>query len=220
MAKKKALIVQGGWDGHEPVQVSKLFQEILEAEDFDVTVSDTLDCLKDKNMLFEMDLFVPCWTMDRIDDECVQNVDAAAAAGMGIAGCHGGMCDSFRESTQWQFITGAQWVAHPGNDGTSYRVNIRTGAASPITEGITDFDVCSEQYYIHVDPAVQVLASTRFPVVDGPHAANGAVDVPVVFTKRWGKGRVFYNSLGHHADIFDIPEARELMRRGFLWASR
>jgi type 1 glutamine amidotransferase len=129
------------------------------------------------------------------------------------------MCDAFRESTEWQFMTGGNWVAHPGNDGVKYRVYIKKSCASPLIEGIDDFDVCSEQYYLHVDLAVNVLAVTRFPVADGPHAANGAVEMPVVWTKYWGKGRIFYNSLGHNSDIFEIMQARELMRRGFLWTA-
>lgn len=217
---KKALIVRGGWDGHEPRQVGDIFYELLREEGFETTVSDTLDSYADAEQLKTYNLIVPLWTMGEIKEEYVTNVCEAAADGTGIAGCHGGMCDAFRSSTLWQFLTGSQWVAHPGNDGTNYRVNIVKSASSPITEGMEDFNVCSEQYYIHVDPAVNVLATTTFPVVDGPHAANGSVAVPVVYTKLWGKGRIFYNSLGHVAKVFDIPEAKELMRRGFLWAAR
>ncbi|MNP76116.1 Trehalose utilization [compost metagenome] len=93
-------------------------------------------------------------------------------------------------------------------------------SSSPLIEGIKDFKVKSEQYYLHVDPCINVLATTTFPVSEGPHSANGVITVPVVYTKKWGEGRVFYNSLGHHADIFDIPEAKELMRRGFVWAAK
>jgi type 1 glutamine amidotransferase len=155
------------------------------------------------------------------EGKCMEEVlRAAVAAGTGMAGCHGGMCDAFRNSTSWQFMTGSQWVAHPGNSNATYRVNMKKSASSPIIEGIDDFEVTSEQYYIHVDPAVNVLATTRFPTVEGNHSPNGEVDVPVVYTKRWGKGRVFYNSLGHTSEIFKIPEAKELMRRGFLYAAR
>jgi len=117
-------------------------------------------------------------------------------------------------------MTGSQWVAHPGNDGTPYEVNFMKSSSSPLIEGLSDFKVSSEQYYLHVDPAINVLATTSFPVADGRHAPNGLVQVPVLYTKYWGKGRVFYSSLGHHADIFDIYEARETMRRGFLWAAK
>ncbi len=217
---KKALIVWGGWDGHEPRQVGEIFASILKEEGFEVEVSNSLDSFGDLDKLMNLSLIIPVWTMSEIKNDYVENVSKALQAGVGMAGCHGGMCDAFRNSTQWQFITGSQWVSHPGNDGTPYRVNIRKSSDSVIIKDMEDFDVKSEQYYIHVDPAVSVLATTRFPVVDGPHAANGEVDVPVVYTKRWGKGRVFYNSLGHVANVFDIPEARELMRRGFLWAAR
>lgn len=215
---KKALIVHGGWDGHEPVQVTEVFRSTLVKEGFDVEVSDTLDSFLDVEKLKSLHLIVPVWTMGKITNEQVKPVIEAVASGVGIVGCHGGMCDSFRECVEWQFMTGGQWVSHPGGDGVEYKVDIRRGS-SPITEGIKDFAVRSEQYYVHVDPAIEVLATTRFPVVNWYHASNGQVDVPVVWTKRWGHGRVFYNSLGHHADIFDIPSALELMRRGFLWAA-
>lgn len=217
---KKALIVRGGWDGHEPVQVSEIFSGLLEAEGFEVEISDTLDSFKDEEKLLGLSLIVPIWTMGEISNEQLQPVLKAVAAGVGLAGCHGGMCDSFRNSVEWQFMTGSQWVAHPFNDGVDYVVNMVQSSSSPLIEGIKDFKVKSEQYYLHVDPCINVLATTTFPISEGPHSANGVITVPVVYTKKWGEGRVFYNSLGHHADIFDIPEAKELMRRGFVWAAR
>ncbi|KAF6616507.1 ThuA domain-containing protein [Paenibacillus sp. EKM102P] len=214
----KALIVWGGWNGHEPEQVAAIFERILKEEQFEVEVSNTLDAYQDAEKLLGLDLIIPMWTMGQIEQELVNNVSAAVQSGVGLAGCHGGMCDAFRNNVDWQFMTGGQWVAHPGNDGVEYMVNIKRGS-SPLLDHIEDFQVKSEQYYLHVDPAVEVLATTRFPVVPGPHSANGPVDMPVVWTKRWGSGRVFYNSLGHHADIIDIPQVTEMMRSGFLWTA-
>jgi len=217
---KKALIVYGGWDGHQPKQISEIFSSILKAEGFEVAVSDSLDSFKDQENLMKLNLIVPVWTMGEITDEQLKPVLKAVESGVGIAGCHGGMCDSFRNSVDWQFMTGSQWVAHPGNDDIEYEVNIVKSSSSSIISGIPDFNVKSEQYYIHVDPAVNVLATTTFPISDGPHSSNGNVSIPVVYTKTWGNGKVFYNSLGHNAEIFDIKEAKELMRRGFLWAAK
>ncbi|WP_145321880.1 ThuA domain-containing protein [Paenibacillus xylanexedens] len=214
----KALIVWGGWDGHEPEQVAAIFERILKEEQFEVEVSNTLESYADAEKLLGLDLIVPLWTMGQIEQELVNNVSAAVQSGVGLAGIHGGMCDAFRNNVDWQFMTGGQWVAHPGNDGVEYMVNIKRGS-SPLLDHIEDFQVKSEQYYLHVDPAVEVLATTRFPVVTGPHAANGPVDMPVVWTKRWGAGRVFYNSLGHHADIVDMKPVTEMMRSGFKWTA-
>lgn len=214
----RALIVWGGWEGHEPEEVADIFRGVLENDAFDVTVSDTLDAFCDVD-LSTVDLIVPVWTMGTIEKEQLDPVLAAVENGTGIAGCHGGMGDAFRNSVAWQFMCGGQWVAHPGNDGVRYTVNIVKGSHE-IVEGMEDFEVSSEQYYMHVDPAVKVLATTRFPTADGPHSPNGPVDVPAVWTKRWGRGRVFYSSLGHKADIVRMPPCLELMRRGFLWAAR
>ncbi|MBC7782359.1 MAG: ThuA domain-containing protein, partial [Burkholderiales bacterium] len=121
--------------------------------------------------------------------------------------------------TEWALMTGGQWVAHPGNDGTNYRVRIIKGS-HPIIEGIDDFDVSSEQYYMHVDPSNRVMATTQFPVADGPHVPNGTFDMPVLWTRYYGRGRVFYNSLGHQTNIMESEPCLTLMRRGLLWAAK
>ena len=218
--KRKAIILCGGWDGHEPKPITERFRNFLESEDFEVAVEEKLEVLSDLGRLRELDLFIPIWTMctEELPRLFFEPFAEAIGSGVGLAGCHGGMCDAFRNNVLWQFITGANWVAHPGSDGVNYRVNI-ISKSNPITEGIKDFDVCSEQYYLQTDAANEVLATTRFPSVKWYHTANGEVDVPQVWTKKWGHGRVFFNSLGHHNDVFDIPEAWELMKRGLLWAA-
>jgi type 1 glutamine amidotransferase len=217
--ERRALIVRGGWDGHDPIRVADLFAALLEERGLAVAVADSLAAFDDAEALRGLALIVPLWTMGQIGREQCANVLAAVEAGVGLAGCHGGMCDAFRENVDWQFMTGGQWVAHPGGDGVEYTVEPKPGP-SPIVAGLPAFAVKTEHYYLHVDPAVEVLATTRFPLVDGPHAANGPVDMPVAWTKRWGAGRVFYCALGHQAAVFDVPEARELMRRGLAWAAR
>jgi type 1 glutamine amidotransferase len=215
---KKALIVWGGWDGHQPDLVAGIFERELKEREFLVEVSNTLDAFRDLAKLQALDLIVPVYTMAQIEKEQLDPLLEAVKGGVGIGGCHGGMCDAFRMETEYQFMTGGQWVAHPGNDGTKYIVNI-TDPDHYVTRGIEDFEVSSEQYYMHVDPAVRVHAITRFPVADGPHVPNGSVDMPVTWTKYYGKGRVFYCSLGHQADIVEMPPVLEMCTRGLLWAA-
>ncbi len=212
-----ALIVWGGWDGHEPEKVAGLFRDMLEAAGGHVTLADTLDPFDDAEGLQRYDLIVPVWTDGVLSREAATNVSEAVARGTGLAGCHGGMCDAFRTSPLWQFMTGANWVAHPGGDGVRYRVNMTSD--DPLIAGIPDFDVVSEQYYLHVDPANHVLATTRTDVVRWYHSPNGPVDMPVAWTKDWGLGRVYYNALGHQPDVIAEGPAREMLRRGLLWAA-
>lgn len=214
----RALITWGGWEGHEPDKVAALFEGWLTGAGMEVKVTDSLSCFDDAGALAAVDLIVPVWTMSTIGKEQALNACAAVAAGTGIAGCHGGMCDAFRENVDWQFMTGAQWVAHPGNDGVEYGVRIVSD--DPLVAGVADFTIRTEQYYLHLDPAVRVHAVTDFPVVDGPHAVNGPVAMPVVFTKGYGAGRVYYNALGHQKNVIGHGAAAELMRRGLLWAAR
>ncbi len=222
MPSKSALIVWGGWDGHEPEEVARFFEAMLKSEGFSVEVSDTLDAFLDEEKLAELSLIIPVYTMSTIS--AAQRdpvVKAVSEHGVGIAGCHGGMCDAFRMDTEWQFMTGSQWVAHPGNDGVRYLVKIDRANPHPITDGMKDFEIVSEQYYLHVDPGNNVLAYTEFPNASapGPHMLNPC-RMPQVYTRRYGEGHVFYNALGHHCDVLEATEPRELMRRGFLWAAK
>jgi hypothetical protein len=213
--KKKALMVWGGWDGHTPKESTELFAPWLETKGYAVRVSDTLDAYLDRDYLMACALIVPVWTMGTITEAQEKNLLEAVKGGVGLAGWHGSMDDSFRNNTEYQFMTGGQWVAHPGGV-IDYRVNI-TKPNDPIMAGIRDFAMKSEQYYMHTDPANEVLATTTF---GGEHAAwiKGAV-MPVVYKKTYGKGRVFYSSLGHVRADFDVPEARTIQQRGMLWAS-
>ena len=214
---KKAIMVWGGWEGHEPKQCVDIFAPILEEDGFAVTISDTLDTYKDRDLMAEQDLVVPAWTMGQIEGEQEQGLLAAVDSGVGIAGWHGCMADSFRNNTTYQFMVGGQFVAHP--DGIiDYTVNIAT-PDDPIVAGLDDFQMHSEQYYMHTDPGNQVLATTTLEGRQSAPWVNGTV-MPVVWKRAWGAGRVFYSSLGHVARDFDVPEAREIQRRGMLWASR
>lgn len=212
---REALIVWGGWNGHEPEQGANIVKGMLEEEGFKVYVENTTEAFADP-AIAEMSLIVPIYTMSKIEKEELANLERAVRGGVGLGGYHGGMCDAFREAVDYQFMCGGQWVAHPGNI-IDYEVNI-IDHEDPITAGLNDFKMHSEQYYMHVDPSNQVLATTTF---SGEHAhwVKGTV-MPVVWKRMWDKGRVFYSSLGHVARDFDTPEAKEIQIRGMMWASR
>jgi type 1 glutamine amidotransferase len=213
---KNALMTWGGWDGHEPELCVQIFAPLLCDAGYDVEIVDTLDIYLDETKMNSLDLIVPVWTMSSITKEQEAGLLEAVKHGVGIAGWHGGMADSFRQNTEYQWMVGGQWVAHPGNI-IDYTVNI-IDHEDPITRGIDDFHMNSEQYYMHVDPSNEVLATTTFKTDIAPWV-NGCV-MPVVWKRMWGQGRVFYSSLGHQARDFNVPEAREIQRRGLLWASK
>jgi hypothetical protein len=209
-------MVWGGWNGHEPKQCVDVFAPILAAEGFEVRVSDNLDVYLDADYMNSLSLIVPVWTMGTITKEQEKGLLEAVRGGVGIAGWHGGMGDSFRNNTNYQWMVGGQWVAHPDNV-CDYVVNV-TDHADPVTAGMGDFKMHSEQYYLHVDPSNKVLATTTFNSPNAPWI-NGCV-MPVVWKRTWSAGRVFYSSLGHVAKDFEVPEAKEIQRRGMLWAAR
>jgi len=212
---KTALIFWGGWEGHTPERSAHVVRDMLKGQGFTVRVENGTGCLADKS-IHDLNLIVPMITMSTIGKEEVANLCDAVRGGVGLGGFHGLMCDAFRNETEYQFMTGGQWVSHPGNI-IDYRVKV-TKPDDPVMQGLKDFDYHSEQYYMHVDPAVEVLATTTF---DGTHCDFiKGVTMPVVWKKIYGKARVFYCALGHTADEFAVPEFRTIVERGLLWAAR
>jgi len=214
----KALINWGGWEGHEPKACANLFAGLLREAGLEVDVVSDLGVFADLSYLQTCDLIVPVWTMSEIFDEQEQGLLNAVRSGVGLAGWHGGMADAFRRNVAYQWMVGGQWVAHPG-DVIRYTVDI-TASGDPVTAGIEAFEMLSEQYYLHVDPGNQVLATTTFSGEHGDAPWIAGTVIPVVWKRRFGEGRVFYSSLGHVLKDFDVPEAREIQRRGLLWAAR
>ena len=216
---KRVAVVWGGFEGHEPKAAVDRFVPALEEAGIRVEMFDTLDLYSDLEAMQRYALILQCWTMGEISGEQEVALATAVRSGVGLAGWHGGLADSFRSAPLFQFVVGGQFVTHsPG--AVAYRVEIERGGdggVDPIVEGIDDFDMESEQYYLQVDVNNEVLAKTRFVGFDAGFCAGATV--PFVWKRRFGAGRVFYSGVGHAAADFDIPEAFEITRRGILWAA-
>lgn len=212
----RALILQGGLALHRPEETSALLAQELRTAGLEVDVVSDLAVLADRGRMAATDLLVLNWHMGDLNwrlgsvsgDE-ISGLIGAVEGGCGLAGIHAGMGDAFRNEVAFQFVVGGQWVAHPGDDGVEYRVRI-VDRESPVTRSVEDFTVVSEKYYMHVDPAIHVLATTRF----------GATEMPVAWTTTYGRGRVFYCSLGHTPAIVAMPPVLRLVGQGLRWAAR
>ena len=214
---KKVLFVYGGWDGHQPKETMEVLKPWLESQGAKVQVSNKLDVYADKALMAGVDLIIQTWTMGSITGEQERGLVEAVRNGAGLAGWHGGLGDAFRNNTDYQFMVGGQWVAHPGGK-VDYDVEI-TDKKDPVTKGLKRFHMKSEQYYMHVDPGVKVLATTTFSGGSDDAPWIKGVVMPVVWKKQYGRGRVFYSSLCHDAADFEVPEAMEIMKRGIEWAA-
>lgn len=211
----EAMIVWGGWEGHEPEACAAIYKKWLHEDGFTVRVETDTAAFADP-AIHDLSLIIPIYTMSTIAKEEALNLCKAVENGVGLAGHHGGMCDAFRDNVDYQFMTGGNWVAHPG-DIIDYQVDV-TKPDDPIMQGIKSFPYTSEQYYMHVDPSNEVLATTTFT---GEHASwTKGVVMPVAWKRQYGQGRVFYSALGHVAKEFEVPEMATMMRRGMNWAAR
>jgi uncharacterized protein len=212
---RRCLIVSGGYPPHRPVEAGERVRVMLEEDGFDVKHVQTLDAY-DQEDLAGYSLIVPNWTVGQMSTETAKRLWAAVASGTGLGGFHGGMVDGFRDNDRFRYMVGGAYVREPGGV-CRYKVEI-TRKDDPIMAGLSDFEYHSEQYYLHVDPANEVLASTRFtaeydPWIDG-------VVMPVVWKKPFGAGRIFFSALGHVPEEFDHPAMSTILRRGLNWASR
>ena len=213
---KNILIVYGGWDGHNPEFFAKKMAAWLEERRANVILSESTASYTDKELMQSLDLVIQHITMSKISARESNGLRKAIANGVGLAGCHGGLGDSFRDDTEYQFMIGGQFVKHPGGQ-INYKVTI-SDANDPITKGLSDFELKTEQYYMHIDPVIEVLATTKF---SGEHDSwIEGVEMPVVWKKPYGKGRVFYSALGHSNDIYEIPEVWSIMTQGLMWAMK
>jgi type 1 glutamine amidotransferase len=216
---RQALIVRGGWEGHGPVEGTKRFIPFLVEHGFDVEISETLDVYLDAERMRAVDLVLQIWTMGEMSEAHTEGLAAAVRAGTGLAGWHGGIVDAFRSSPEYLQLTGGQFATHPGGFRT-HRVDVVAERADhPIVEGLSTWELYTEQYWILTDAYNDVLATTCFsPEPDGPWDKD--VVMPAVWTRQWGKGRVFVSTIGHNLDDLDLPPVRTLTERGLLWASR
>lgn len=228
---KKALIVRGGWEGHQPVEATNLFLPFLSANGFEYEIFGSPQVYADAERMADTDLIVQCVTMSTIEKDQVMGLRAAVEAGTGLAGWHGGIADSYRASDDYLMMIGGQFAHHPATHPEErtgeqsdyyipYRVDIRPEAADhPITRGIESFDLVTEQYWVLHDQLNDVLATTTLPKRDfDPWPAEHIT--PAVWTRQWGRGRVFVSTPGHCIEVLKHPSVRTMIERGMLWASR
>jgi type 1 glutamine amidotransferase len=216
---RNALVVRGGWEGHSPVGTTDSFLPFLERSGFRTTVSDSLDSYADADLMARTDLIVQCWTMGTITREQLTGLTGAVAAGTGLAGWHGGIADSFRNSSDYLHLIGGQFACHPRGF-VDYRVDIvPEHAGHPIVAGLPELAVHTEQYWVLADTHNEVLATTTVPSLPGDPWAEPVVS-PAVWTRRWGSGRVFVCTVGHRLEDLDAPGIRTLVERGMTWAAR
>ncbi|NDL60955.1 ThuA domain-containing protein [Phytoactinopolyspora mesophila] len=227
---RQALVVRGGWEGHSPTQATELFIPFLEASGYAVRIEDSPEVYA-KGEDLDVDLIVQCYTMGKASHEAVMGLRAAVAAGIGLTGWHGGIADSFRESSDYLHLVGGQFATHPGKhpdevhgDQSDYylphTIDVLPEAADhPIVAGLESFELTTEQYWVLTDSLCDVLATTTHPAPDW-HPWHRAVTCPAVWTRHWGAGRIAVVTPGHSVDVLQHPTVRTLVERSMLWVSR
>lgn len=228
---RRALVVRGGWDGHQPVAATELFLPFLREQGFEVDVHETNEVYADAEVMAATDLVVQSVTMSSIGHDELWGLRGAVEAGTGLVGWHGGIADSYRNSSDYLQLVGGQFATHPGKE-PSLRVGDETdnylpytveitdlGREHPITAGLDDFELESEQYWVLHDDLIDVLATTTHPT-QPYHPWHRPITSPAVWTRHWGKGRIVVATPGHTPEVLQHPSVRAIVERGMLWAAR
>jgi len=230
-SNKTALVVRGGWDGHQPVEATELFIPFLEGTGYDVRVEESPKIYADADFMAGVDLIMQCMTMSSIEGDEFDGLRSAIEKGTGLAGWHGGIADSYRNTSDYLHLIGGQFACHPGkhpherigeqsDNFVAHTVNILPAAAEhPITLGISDFDLVTEQYWVLADDYIDVLATTTQRAREGD-PWHREVTSPAIWTRQWGKGRIFVATPGHSVETLEDSNVRTIIERGLLWASR
>ena len=231
MTRRSALMVRGGWFGHQPEETSDAMRSFLESEGFTVRVEDSPLVYSEPGYLATVDLIVQTVTKSTIEKPELEALRDAVAAGTGLAGWHGGIVDSYRNSADYLQLVGGQFVAHPGlpphertgEQSDNYRpheINLTdSGRSDPIMQGLDDFVIDSEQYWVLADGYMDVLATTTQPMRPGD-PWHEPIRSPAVWKRYWGEGRVFVSTPGHRLEVLMNPSVRAITERGLLWAAR
>jgi uncharacterized protein len=231
MSERRALVVRGGWEGHAPVEATELFLPFLRDNGYEVRVEESPEIYADAEVLGATDLIVQSVTMSEISHDQLKGLRAAVAAGTGMAGWHGGIADSYRNSSDYLQLIGGQFATHPSKEPSlccgsqednylKYTVEItELGRKHPVTEGLEDFELDTEQYWVLHDDLIDVLATTTHPV-QPYHPWHRPITSPAVWTRLWGEGRIMVATPGHSVDILQDANVRTIMERGMLWATR
>lgn len=217
---RRALVVRGGWDGHDPVGSTERFIPGLREAGFGVDIAEDLSVYDDAERIASADLIVHCWSMGALTGDQEANLVAAVRGGTGFAGWHGGIIGTNVANPAYLRMVGGRFLFHP--DGFhDYTVSIDPAPAADgeITHSLEDFTVHTEQYWVLSDSHSTVLASSVFEATTDSEWAE-PVGMPVTWTRRWGAGRVFVCTLGHQVADFHVPETAAMISRGLLWAAR
>ena len=217
---RRALVVRGGWEGHDPVGATNRFIPVLRDAGFVVDVVDDLAVYDDADRIDRADLIVHCWSMGSLTDDQETNLVAAVRNGTVFAGWHGGIIGTNVSNPAYLRMVGGRFLFHPqGFHDYTVVVDPAPVEDGEITAGLEDFTVHTEQYWVLSDSHSTVLATSVFePATDSEWAEP--VTMPVTWTRRWGAGRVFVCTLGHQVTDFDVPETAAVISRGLLWAAR
>ena len=227
---KKAIFVRGGRPAHQPVETTEHFRGFLEAQGYEISVSDSPAIYADAEFMASVDLIIQCIESE-IDEASVQGLTQAVENGTGLIGWHGGVLVGFTQSEPNYQLIGAKFVAHPGKPAgerignesdffIQHKIEFTSlGKEDEITRGFSDIELETEQYWLLADSYMKVLATTT----QSAHHSDPwktPVTSPAIWSRQWGKGRIFICSPGHNLKVVSHPSITRIIQNGAIWATR
>ena len=215
-SKIKALLITGAdVNVHPWREISETTREILVKTDkFEVKVCEDPHILESATALKGYDVIVfLIYTAPLIPEEGIENLLNAVEHGKGFYVQHLASA-SFSKSEEFGKLCGRKWVMRKSGHGprSVFKSNI-VNKEHPITKGLSDFDTDDELY------AKLQETGQKINVLVSADSDWSKKTEPLVFTSKYGKGRVVHNAYGHDRKALTTPEVQKLIARGVEWAA-
>jgi uncharacterized protein len=127
---------------------------------------------------------------------------------------------AFESWPEFGEMLGARYDGHPWN--TVYGSVINEDPSFPATKHLPPVFAFTDEFYQAKEYSrdkIRVLLRvdvSKLPANPEMHRADG--DFPIAWAKTFGKGRVFYSSLGHAAATWDNPDVYRMYFEALKWS--
>ena len=205
LKKKKILIYQGGRYYNEEKTYNH-FKNIL--TDYIVDCSINLDLLDGEDFFnYDTTIFLSQeGTLTKIQEEILLNF---ISSGKGFIGLHGASA-SFKNNSNYFKMLGGRFINH----GSVSKIHIRIlDKEHEITQNLDNFDFRDEPYRhdFSMGKNIHILAEAEYNAPDDPNPE------PIMWIKKYGKGRVFFCALGHRTIALKDPVFQKIIERAVKW---
>jgi type 1 glutamine amidotransferase len=197
---------------HDSIDTARVVVPAL-APDIQVTATEDVATLNAPNLATYNVLFFANTTGELpLSADQRSAIIAFVNNGGGFMGAHSAT-DTLYEWAEYGELIGAYFREHPWTQTASVVVE---NSGHPATSGLGErFSIEEEFYTFRENPRPRVQVLLRLDAA----SVGAAGDYPLAWSKSFGRGRVYYNALGHFPATWRDPRFQSQLRAAIRWAA-